>query len=179
MPTSGCSTIRLLPAQPDDAGQLTVVQALTFFDDRKRMPKEILAERPAPCGPPGCRSVAWNRKVIDHPASAVYKALDGDRIVGGLILFDQGSGTWNLGRIYVDPDRQNEGIGQSIIRQMFALHPKVKCWHLGTPEWAVRNHHFYKRMGFTLREITEADATLGWRSFEYENTLSAEDRSHL
>ena len=171
--------IRLVLAEAKDADQLTVVQARTFLDDRKWMPPESLARTPNPPGPPGCTSVAWNRKVIEHPASTVYKAVDGKELVGGLILFDLKNGSWDLGRIYVDPDRQNEGIGQEMIRQMFALHPDVKRWQLGTPEWALRNQHFYERMGFVLREVTEIDPVLGWRSMEYENTLSPQERRRL
>ena len=179
MPRQRIYGIKLVRAEPADATQLTDFQARTFLDDRKWMPPEILARTPDVPGPPGCTSVTWNRKVIEHPKATVYKALDGDRIVGGLILFDRGAGSWDLGRIYVDPDRQNEGIGQAMIRQMFALHPKVARWQLGTPEWAVRNHHFYERMGFVLREVTDIDPDLGWRSMEYENVLSAKERSRL
>ena len=39
-------------------------------------------------------------------------------------------------------------------------------------EWATRNRHFYQKMGFTVLEVTALDPNLGWRSVEYENTLS-------
>ena len=162
MSTEHHPRIRLVRAEPNDAGQLTVVQARTFFDDRKWMPEACLARTPNPPGPPGCTSVTWNHEVIEHPSATVYKAMDGDRIVGGLILVDLENGSWDRGRIYVDPDRQNEGNGQAMIRQMFALHPNVKRWQLGTPDWAGRNKHFYERMGFVLRDTTAIDRSLRW-----------------
>jgi N-acetylglutamate synthase-like GNAT family acetyltransferase len=76
----------------------------------------------------------------------------------------------------VDPDDQDRGIGQKIVRAMYRLHPDVPRWSLGTPEWAVRNCHFYEETGFTLVEITDVDPQTGWRSYEYENVLAEEDR---
>jgi len=144
--------VHLVWATPDDAGQLTVVQGRAFLDDRKWMPKNILSsilamDDPQP-GSPGCTSVEWNRRAIENERVTYYKILLGDRIVGGLILFDNGGGEWELGRIYIDPDYQNRAIGQHALLKMYQFHPDVKRWRLGTPEWATRNQHFYQKMGF-------------------------------
>ena len=175
--------IRVALAQPEDAAQLTVVQGRSFLDDRKWMPEDlmraILAMEDPLDGPPGCTSVTWNRRVIENRKAIYYKVLLGERIVGGLFVFDRGGREWELGRIYVDPDYQDRGIGQKVVREMYRLHPEVVRWTLGTPEWATRNHHFYEKMGFRLTEITEVEEGTGWRSRTYENTLAAQERARL
>ena len=34
--------------------------------------------------------------------------------------------------------------------------------------WAVRNQHFYEKMGFVKVRETEVDPNLGWAGVEYE-----------
>jgi GNAT superfamily N-acetyltransferase len=68
----------------------------------------------------------------------------------------------------VDPDFQNRGIGQQAVRQMFDAFPEARKWILGTPSWAIRNQHFYEKMGFVKIRETEIDPNLGWAGVEYE-----------
>ena len=97
-----------------------------------------------------------------------YKILFDGQIVGGIIVFELREKHYELGRIYVDPDFQNRGIGQQAVRQMFKTFPEAKKWILGTPSWAIRNQHFYEKMGFVKTRETEVDPTLGWSGIEYE-----------
>lgn len=177
MPSDGSLT--LVPATPEDAELLTVIQAVTFYDDRKRIPPEFVDPELPVEGPDGCRSVEWNRRVIGNPRVRYYKALVEERVIGGLILFDVGEGVWELGRIFVDPDLQDRGYGQAIVRAMYALHPDVDRWRLGTPEWAARNRHFYERMGFSQVSFVPSGEGVPWRSIAYENRLSQEERTRL
>jgi len=163
--------VSLKRATVEDVETLTAVQTRTFVDDRRLVPPGgTLA------GPPGFDSVTWNRRVIENDRAAYYKVLLGEKIIGGLILIDAGNGKWELGRIYIDPGHQNRGFGQQTVRRMYRLHPHVRRWRLGTPEWASRNRHFYEKMGFTIVEITGVDPNPGWRSVEYENGLAQEER---
>jgi len=82
-----------------------------------------------------------------NPRVRYYKAVVGERVIGGLILFDAGKGVGELGRIFVDPDFQDRGHSQAIVRAMYKLHPDVERWQLGTPEWATRNGISTKRWG--------------------------------
>jgi GNAT superfamily N-acetyltransferase len=77
-----------------------------------------------------------------------YKILDDKRIIGGFIVFNQGGGVCHLGRIYLDPDFQDRGIGGQAIEFIEKLFPAAKKWTLDTPSWAVRNHHFYEKHGY-------------------------------
>ncbi len=132
--------IGLVKAGPDDAPALVEVQTRTFDDDARRF-----GGRPSG-GPPGYDSLDWQlwamRKAI------YYKIVDGERIVGGLILFDMRRRHFNLGRIFIDPDYQDRGIGTRAILLAEQAHPHVNRWSLDTPDWATRNHHFYEKLGY-------------------------------
>ena len=77
-----------------------------------------------------------------------YKILDDLRIIGGFVVFDKGNGNYKLGRIFIDPDYQNQGIGAQAMEYMEKQFPKAKTWTLGTPRWNRRTQHFYEKMGY-------------------------------
>jgi ribosomal protein S18 acetylase RimI-like enzyme len=153
--------IKIEKANREDAEKLTQIQKRTFNDDNKLKPPECSME-----GPPGSDSVKWNLNLIGK--TSYYKILAGDQIVGGLIVFDMGENQYELGRIWVDPDLQNQGIGQQAIKLMFSHFPDARKWILGTHSWAIRNQHFYEKMGYVKIRETEVEPVLGWSGIEYE-----------
>lgn len=157
--------IDLVKAQKCDVETLTEIQIRTFVDDNKNKPPGSSLE-----GPPGYNSLKWNSYWIIH--THYYKILYNGKVVGGLIMFDLGDQHFEIGRIWVDPDFQNLGIGQAAMAEMFKLHPDVTRWTLGTPSWAVRNQHFYEKMGFEKVRETKVDPELGWSGIEYERCIN-------
>jgi len=153
--------IEIEKATSRDAERLTETQTRTFQDDNKLKPPGCNMG-----GPSGYDSVEWNAGWIAK--TPYYKILFDGQIVGGIIVFELGEGLYELGRIWVDPDFQNRGIGQQAVRQMFEAFPEAKKWILGTPSWAIRNQHFYEKMGFVRVRETEVDPDLGWSGVEYE-----------
>ena len=153
--------IEIRKATLSDAARLTKIQTRTFQDDNKWKPPGCSVE-----GPPGYDSVDWNAEQIAK--TPYYKILFGDLIVGGIIVYDMSEGHYELGRIFVDPYAQNRGIGQKAIQLMFDAFPEAGIWTLGTPSWAIRNQHFYEKMGFVRVRETEVDPNLGWSGVEYE-----------
>lgn len=153
--------VKLKRAEKHDVEVLTKTQIRTFVDDNKLKPPGCSME-----GPPGYNSVKWNVHWIEN--TPYYKILSNGQIVGGLILFDMGDYHIEVGRIWVAPEFQNQGIGQVSMKTMFHLHPNVQKWTLGTPSWAIRNQHFYEKMGFVRIGETEVDPKLGWSGIKYE-----------
>ena len=153
--------VELKQAQIDDLETLTEIQIRTFIDDNKNKPPGCSLE-----GPPGYNSLKWNAHWIQH--TPYYKILSSGKIVGGLILFDLGNQHFEIGRIWIDPKWQNQGIGQAAMHKLFKMHVGVKKWILGTPSWAIRNQHFYEQLGFVKIRETEVDPHLGWSGIEYE-----------
>jgi len=186
-------SVRIEPATPEDAGALAVVAALAFYDDRKWQPawlREQNLTQDDPDKGSAHTSYEWTRRVLESVCTgkrkdsglAFYKVILGeDRIVGGLFIVprtDLGEGKGRYEGIYVDPDYQDRGIGKEILRLMYRSHPDVVRWTLGTPEWAVKNHSFCERMGFTRVSITE-EPEVPFKFYEYENALPQDERLTL
>ena len=133
--------VEIEKASLQDVERLTEIQTRTFKDDNKLKPPGCIMG-----GTSGYYSVDWNNGGIAK--TPYYKILLDGQIVGGIIVFDMGQGCYEVGRIYVDPDLQNRRIGQQAIKLMFRAFPAARKWILGTPSWAIRNQHFYEKMGF-------------------------------
>lgn len=132
--------IKFAKAEYEDAEKLTEVQIKTFDDDSRRF-----FGRPGG-GPPGYDSVVWQKMIMKK--GFYYKILDEDRIIGGIIVFRVKPGHYNLGRIYIDPDCQNKGIGTQAMNFIEITFNDAQKWTLGTPKLAYRNHHFYEKLGY-------------------------------
>ena len=85
-----------------------------------------------------------------------FKILLGDRIIGAFIIFKDypQRGTNVLGTIFLDPEYQNLGIGTYTMNYVHRTFP-AKQWRLDTPEWHIRNHHFYEKLGY--RKVGEQE----------------------
>jgi len=149
--------IELRKAHRDDVEVLTEIQIRTFVADNKHKPHGCSME-----GPPGYNSIKWNMHWVEH--TLYYKILFNGQIVGGMILFELEKQHFEVGRIWIDPEFQNQGIGQASMRDMFDMHP-------GTPTWAIRNQHFYENLGFVKIRETDVDPDLGWSGIEYERII--------
>jgi len=153
--------VQLIKAQESDSEILTEIQIRTFLDDNQRKPPGCSLE-----GPPGYDSEEWNRSWINR--TPYYKILYKRKAIGGIILFEIDKDEYEVGRIWIDPAYQNMGLGQESMARMFELHPDIKRWVLGTPDWAVRNQHFYVKVGFRKIGETSVDPVLGWGGINYE-----------
>ena len=145
----------------EDADILTHIQKRAFDDDNKRKPSGCSME-----GPPGYDSVTWNAHWIEK--TPYFTILFQDQVVGGIIVFPVGAAHYELGRIWVDPNFQGRGIGQQAVRLMLGAFAAAARWTVGTPGWALRNQHFYEKLGFVRVRETEVDPDLGWSGIEYQ-----------
>ena len=84
-------------------------------------------------------------------ASVGWKFLLDGKVIGGMIVWVFESNENCLGVIFIDPDYQDQGLGKEAIQWMEAKYPDTKVWRLETPEWQVKNRHFYgKTCGYKL-----------------------------
>ena len=133
------STLRFVKARPNEAGRLAEVSKLAFDYD-------IHYGAPGPGGPPGYDSEAWQDRMMRM--ADYYKILAGTRIVGGIIVLRKGARAYEVGRIFVEPEFQDQGIGTEAFEFLWGTYPLAKRWTLGTPGWNQRTQHFYKKVGF-------------------------------
>ncbi|HEX3044101.1 MAG TPA: GNAT family N-acetyltransferase [Bacillota bacterium] len=132
--------IKFVRAKIEDAEKLTEVQIKTFDDDSRRFFGQPHG------GPPGYNSVKWQLMIMRK--GIYYKILDGSKIIGGIIVFKVGAGNYNLGRIYIDPEYQDQGIGTQAMNFIESTFRDAQRWTLETPKVATRNHHFYEKLGY-------------------------------
>ena len=134
-------TVEFRKARPSDAEALAKASELAFHDDVK-----YGAPGP-PGGPPGYDSAAWQKRMMG--IGEYYTILVDAQIVGGIIVFRKAAREYELGRIFVTPEYQNQGIGTQAFEFLWQTYPLAKRWTLGTPQWNRRTRHFYAKVGFT------------------------------
>ena len=81
-----------------------------------------------------------------------------------------GNGLYELGRIFIDTDFQSKGVGQKVIDLMHNSFSGANRWKLETPEWALRNHYFYEKMGYKKVGV-EGPIPEGFNVFVYERYI--------
>ena len=131
--------IRFKKAKPKDAKELAWASWRAFDND-------VNYGALGKGGPPGYKSERWQSRMIR--IGKYYKILDDLRIIGGFVVFEKGNEHYELGRIFIDPDYQNQGIGALAIEFMEKQFLQAKTWTLGTPQWNRRTQHFYEKMGY-------------------------------
>jgi GNAT superfamily N-acetyltransferase len=127
-------------AQTQDAETLALVSKRAFDDD-------VHYGAPGPGGPPGYDSSAWQRRMMR--LGDYYAIEESGRVIGGIIVFRKEPRCYEVGRIFVEPDCQNQGIGSEAFLFLWKTYPLAKRWSLGTPQWNKRTRHFYAKVGFT------------------------------
>ena len=122
-----------------DAEALVRVQIAAFHHDAELYPGVEIG------GPPGYDSVAHALQKIRE--DECYKIVAAGRCIGGIVIFVMDPGHYHLDLVYLDPAYHNQGIGTQAMRFIERAYP-ARRWTLDTPTWAVRNRHFYEKLGY-------------------------------
>ncbi|MFX1355547.1 MAG: GNAT family N-acetyltransferase [Promethearchaeota archaeon] len=127
-----------------DVPELTKVMTRAFDDDAQ---KHLGQERGGPDGyDNGDFFRTW---LFPYRESVGYKILLEGEVIGATIVWILPDGHNVLGTIFVDPAHQDRGVGTQTWRFIETTYPETKSWRLATPDWATKNHHFYKeKCGF-------------------------------
>ncbi|MBT3284681.1 GNAT family N-acetyltransferase [Candidatus Bathyarchaeota archaeon] len=131
--------VQFLPAEASDADELTRTCKVTFDDDTFKHTGKPVG------GAPGYDDVNYQ---LNRMRDDIYLKimLDGE-IIGGIIIEELSQSHKQLIRIWILPDHQDKKIGQSAMMHIHENYPARK-WTLETPPYAVRNHHFYEKLGY-------------------------------
>ena len=139
-----------------DAETLLALQIAAFHDDARLYPGVELG------GPPGYDSLDVLLDRIE--GNDYYTILADGQIVGGIMAFPKGEGHRHLDVIYIAPDFHGRGIGSQAMRFIEQAYPAA-LWTLDTPVYAIRNHHFYEKLGYVRMARFEDD---GFALYAYE-----------
>ena len=109
-------------------------------------------------GPPQYDSLEFMRQQIQQ--DDCYTMVEAGQIIGGIVVFNIGQGHVHIDRIFIAPAHQNRGIGTLAMEFLEQTYAATR-WTLDTPTWAVRNQHFYEKLGYVkVKEETFPDITL-------------------
>jgi GNAT superfamily N-acetyltransferase len=137
-------------AETNDADELVRVMVKAFHHDSILYPEIAIG------GPPDYDSPSVMRqKIVENEC---YKIIDGEYIIGGIALLIKGNGHYHLDLIFIAPNYHNRGIGTKAIQFIEYTYPATR-WTLDTPAWAVRNIHFYEKLGYVKVGEFEDDGT--------------------
>jgi GNAT superfamily N-acetyltransferase len=119
-------------------------------------------------GPPGIKTTEKHEQWLN---SETYLKCTKDDILVGSCILDINEDMGVIGGLHVEPHFMNSGIGSWIINEILRMYPKVSPWSLETPDYATRNHHFYEKNQFVLKEITPPEPSLGFGFYKYERRV--------
>lgn len=131
--------LKVIRASTRDANTLAHLSKQAFDND-------VHYGAPGPGGPPGYDSAAWQSRMMKM--GEYYKVVQDGQTIGGVIVFRKGVREYEVGRIFIAPPYQNQGIGKQVFEFLWTAYPLAKRWTLGTPKWNARTRHFYARVGF-------------------------------
>lgn len=123
-----------------DANKLAEIQKASFDDESRRFNNSEFG------GPVGYDSARWQEEMIEQ--CEYFKILLNGEIIGGAIIVIETNQVHNLGRIFIDPNFQHQGIGMKVMQEVERKFPGSAKWWLDTPNWSVKNHYFYTKCGF-------------------------------
>lgn len=148
--------LRVEPATDADVEAMVEVQIASFESDALLYPGVEVG------GPPGYNSAEHLRACLGE--RACYKLLLDGALVGVMIVIDEGDGHVHLDVIAIHPDQQGRGVGTAAMAFLERAHPAER-YTLDTPSYALRNHHFYEKLGYVkVGESAHLDVVL----FAYE-----------
>lgn len=141
--------LRLELAGSEDAEALAEISKRSFESD-----VEVGLAKPG--GPAGYASAKWQLEMMAR-ASAYWKILLDETLVGGAIVVSHPRGRYYLARIFLDPAVHRQGIGSRVMQLLFDAYPEARLWNLETPPWNTRTRAFYEKLGFEVVNETKTD----------------------
>ncbi len=125
-------------AGENEVGVLTEMSRDAFLSD-----VEFSGE---PGGPNGYDDYDFH--LAYQKAGCLYSMLDGENIVGGAILKENGDSLY-VYRIFISRREFRKGYGLRMMQLIEEHFPEKKVFRLDTPEWNVRTNSFYQKCGYT------------------------------
>jgi hypothetical protein len=134
-----------------------------YAEDKKYRPSGIDDGEP-----PGIKTTQKHKEWLN---SKIYLKCTKDDILVGSCILDIREDKGVVDGLHVEPLYMNTGIGSWILNEIQRMFPKAHIWTLQTPDYSTRNHHFYKKNQFILKNKTSPEPALGFGFFKYEKKI--------
>ncbi len=133
------SEIVVTPAQPDDAGELLVLQRAAYLSEARAHGTFDI--------PPLTESVAELSQSLT--TGTVLLARRAGRLIGSVRGEPRTDGEWYVGRLMVAPDLQNQGVGRLLMDRIESLAPAgTRFFGLFTGALSGKSLSFYRKRGY-------------------------------
>ena len=142
-----------------DYEKLTKLMTVAFNEDTAM--HTDLAED----GPKGYNDGSLVKKLNENDKYENYKIMYNGIIVGAYTVAITDDNVGSLEMLYIAPDYRRLHLGTVVWEDIESRHSSVKKWTVETPDYSIRNHHFYiDKCGF---------------SFVRENIYAEDCKSHV
>ena len=132
--------ITLIRATPEDAALLQALQRQAFWP--------LLEKYQDSETNPATETISTVREKILHPDYDTYRIVAHGQTVSAIRIARKNPGRYRIGRLYVIPESQGQGIAQAAILACEALYPDARVWELDTIEQEAGNCHLYEKLGY-------------------------------
>ena len=132
-------TISIQKASPQDAEEILALQKLAYISEAEIYQDFNL--------PPLKQTLDEMR--TDFEKQTIWKAESGGRIVGSVRGFIK-DGTFYVGRLIVDPDHQNQGIGGRLMKTLENESTEAGRFELFTGDKSEKNIYLYEKLGYQV-----------------------------
>jgi len=131
--------IKLVRATVEDAPKILEIKLRAFASEFETYGKAAI--------PPEFDSIEKQiRTITEQPY--FFKIIKDGRISGATLAVDLSCGVFYLASIYIDADRQNQGIGTDALKIIEREFSQAKIWRLETPYLSYTNQRFYEKFGY-------------------------------
>jgi ribosomal protein S18 acetylase RimI-like enzyme len=135
------------PAQLEDAAEILALQKLAYLSEAEIHDDYTI--------PPLNQTLEETR--VEFESQLVLKAMIDRRIIGSVRGYLEG-GTCYIGKLIVQPDVQNQGIGTRLMNEIEKRFDQAERYELFTGYRSERNLHLYEKLGyrpFRSQKITD------------------------
>lgn len=149
--------LNLLEATIQDVEEITVIMTASFNYDTAFYFGEGKTD-----GPPGYDDGSLATRVLEDGQIQTWFICQGTEKIGCVSIHLE---NWEIKYFCLLPEFINQGIGTQVwkeLDQRFGERP----WFLETPDYSLRNHAFYEKIGFA--KVREKEYPDGGKSFLYE-----------
>lgn len=98
-------------------------------------------------GPTGYENGILLQQLTDRPNSISKSIFLNHQLIGAYVISFLDN-MYVLDLLFLDPDVASRGIGSQVWRDIERDYASAKLWVVETPDYSLRNHHFYEKNGF-------------------------------